>query len=74
MKVPNADKAIIAEDKLSNYLLNITHRRGGSKARLLLAMGYRADDWQRLEAASINRCCPVEKLSHPTTSRPKANR
>jgi len=50
MKVPNADQAIIAQDKLCNYLLNVAHRRGASKAKLLLAMGYRPDHWQQLEA------------------------
>src|SRR5687768_16328190 len=50
VKIPNADKAIIAQDKLCDYLLNVAHRRGGSKAKLLLAMGHSADDWQRLEA------------------------
>jgi hypothetical protein len=50
MKVPNADQAIIAQDKLCNYLLNVTHRRGAAKAKLLLAMGYRPDHWQQLEA------------------------
>ena len=49
MKIPNADKAVIAKDKLCDYLLNPAHRRGGSKAKLLLSMGYAADDWQRLE-------------------------
>ena len=50
MKIPNADRAIIAPEKLRDYLLNPAHRRGGSKARLLLAFGYRADAWQALEA------------------------
>jgi hypothetical protein len=50
MKVPNADQAIIGQDKLCNYLLNLAHRRGTSKAKLLLAMGYRPDHWQQLEA------------------------
>src|SRR5437867_13137834 len=50
MKIPNADKAVIAEDKLCKYLLNPTHRRGASKAKLLVAMGYGADDWQQLAA------------------------
>ena len=36
-------------DKLCDYLLNTAHRRGGSKAKLLLSMGYASDDWQRLE-------------------------
>jgi hypothetical protein len=50
MKIPNAHQAVITQDKLCTYLLNIAHRRGASKAKLLLAMGYRPDDWQRLEA------------------------
>ena len=50
MRVPNADKAIIAEDKLRNYLLNVNNRRGASKAKLLLAMGFDPDAWQQLKA------------------------
>jgi hypothetical protein len=50
LKVPNADKAVIAPEKLCLYLLNPAHRRGGSKAKLLLSLGYSADDWQRLES------------------------
>ena len=49
MKVPNAENAIIAAEKLRDYLLNIEHRRGGSKAKLLLSMGYQVDQWQQLE-------------------------
>ncbi len=49
MMIPMADKAVIAKDKLCDYLLNPVHRRGGSKARLLLSMGYSGDDWQQLE-------------------------
>jgi len=50
MKIPNSDRAVIAPEKLRDYLLNPAHRRGGAKARLLLAFGYRADAWQVLEA------------------------
>ena len=49
MKVPNAGNVIIAPEKLRDYLLNPGHRRGGSKAKLLLSMGYQADQWQQLE-------------------------
>jgi hypothetical protein len=35
MFLPNANNAIIAEDKIANYLLDAGHRRGGSKAKLL---------------------------------------
>ena len=54
MKLPNADRAVMTEDKLRNYLLNVSHRRGASKARLLLALGYHPDDngWRRISAPS----------------------
>ena len=50
MKLPNADKAVIAAEKLRDYLLNIAHKRGGSKARLLISLGFTVEDWSRLEA------------------------
>lgn len=50
MTVPNANQAIIAAAKLSDYLLNISHKRGATKARLLLSLGYRSDSPQILEA------------------------
>lgn len=50
MKLPNGENAVIAPEKLRGYLLNPEHRRGGSKAKLLESMGYRADRWQQLEA------------------------
>jgi hypothetical protein len=39
MTVPIADGAIIAAEKLTAYLLNVSHKRGAAKARLLLAVG-----------------------------------
>lgn len=50
MKVANAERAIIASEKLAGYLLNLSHRRGAAKARLLLNFGYRSDNPQALEA------------------------
>jgi hypothetical protein len=50
MLIPNAEKAIIAPEKLREYLLNPAHRRGSSKARLLLNCGYRGDAWIVLES------------------------
>ena len=48
MKLPNADQAEIAPEKIKDYLLNAGHRRGGSKAMLLLTFGYRPEEWTRL--------------------------
>ena len=50
MKVPHADRAVIAADKLTGYVLNVSHKRGGPKARLLLSVGYRSDNSQLLES------------------------
>jgi uncharacterized protein DUF6883 len=50
MKIPNADRVIIAADKLTGYLLNVSHKRGGPKARLLLSLGYRSDNPESLES------------------------
>lgn len=50
MRVPSADRAIIAADKLVGYLLNVSHKRGGPKARLLLSFGYRLEEPHTLES------------------------
>jgi uncharacterized protein DUF6883 len=48
--IPNADRATITVEKLTAYLLNPSHKRGGAKARLLLSLGYRTDAPQVLES------------------------
>ena len=50
MTIPNAERAIIAVEKLTEYLLNMSHKRGASKARLLLGVGYRPDAPRLLES------------------------
>ena len=49
MKLPNADKVIIDPRKIIDYLLNVDHPHGGSKARLLLSLGYSSPQWQQLD-------------------------
>ncbi len=45
----NADRAIIDERKVRDYLLNPLHARGGHKARMFAAaLGYRQFDHARL--------------------------
>jgi hypothetical protein len=50
VRVPNAEHAIVSSEKLTGYLLNLSHRRGSAKARLLLSFGYRSDNPEALEA------------------------
>ncbi len=49
MKIPNSDQAIIEESKITTYLLNPEHKKGGSKAKILLKCGYSLNKWQKLE-------------------------
>jgi len=48
--IPNAVRARIGAEKLTAYLLNPSHKRGGAKARLLLSLGYRTDAPDDLES------------------------
>lgn len=48
LQLPNRERAVIAQEKLTDYLLNVMHKRGGAKARLFEQFGYRADQWPRL--------------------------
>jgi hypothetical protein len=64
MKVPNVENAVIAPEKVRDYLLNLGHRRGGPKARLLHSFGYRRADWSRL-ARDIRE----QHLSQPVSAR-----
>jgi hypothetical protein len=50
MQLPNRALATIAQEKLTEYLLNTRHKRGGTKARLLAQFGYTIQNWRRLEA------------------------
>jgi hypothetical protein len=50
MQLPNRALSIIAQEKLTEYVLNTGHKRGGTKARLLAQFGYTVQNWRRLEA------------------------
>jgi hypothetical protein len=49
MRLPNRAQAVIAQEKLLNYVLNTNHKRGGTKARLLARFGYTVQNWRRFE-------------------------
>jgi uncharacterized protein DUF6883 len=48
--IPNADRAVVAPEKLQTYLLNPLHKRGGAKAKRLLGLGYRTNAPETLES------------------------
>jgi hypothetical protein len=44
MKLPNADRAFVAQEKIRDYLLNAAHPDNGGKAAFFMALGFRAED------------------------------
>jgi hypothetical protein len=51
--LPNVDQAIVADEKLTDYLMNHTHPRGGPKARFLERFGFSVDRPHELRAAFL---------------------
>lgn len=50
MKVPNADRAFVDLNKLSDYALNPTHRVGGHRARLFaMLLGITMSDAEAMQ-------------------------
>lgn len=42
MKLPNAHLAFVEPEKITDYLLNATHRYGASKAQFFAGFGFEA--------------------------------
>ena len=51
MRLPNADEAIIAPEKLRDYLLSSQHPTGCHKSAFFAGLGYTGEDWEVLERA-----------------------
>jgi hypothetical protein len=52
-RLPNADQAVVEERRLREYLLNLGHAAGESKARFFIAYGFASDAWELLQASLI---------------------
>jgi hypothetical protein len=50
-KLPNADRAIIDERKITGCLLDLTHPFGRAKATLFMRFRFVPENWQRLRDA-----------------------
>lgn len=51
MKLPNPDAAVIAEEKVRDYLLNAAHPDNGGKAAFFIALGFARENWNALAIA-----------------------
>ena len=62
MKLPNAHRARIDRQKITDYLLSSTNPRGRAKADFFQRFGFRIDRWEEL-ADALNR----QAVSHEVT-------
>lgn len=67
MPIPNAIQARVGRDKVRDYLLNLEHPDGGSKAAWFHSLGYTRQEWQLLadDLLAIARGC--EEFKTETT-------
>ena len=60
MRLPNADKAVVAQEKITEYLLSPANERGRPKARYFTSFGFSADDWEVMANALVGLAMQVE--------------
>ena len=48
MPIPDSDRAIVTPEKVRDYLLNLDHPDGGSKALWFHSLGYAQIEWRIL--------------------------
>ena len=51
MKLPQADKAVVDQEKITGYLLNAAPPDNGGKAAFFQGLGFKPDDWLQLADA-----------------------
>ncbi len=67
MPIPDADRAIIAAEKVRDYLLNLEHPDGGSKAVWFHSLGYTRNEWQLLADDLMAIACDCDEFDTETT-------
>ncbi len=60
MQLPNADKAVVPPDKITDYLLSVTHPDGRDKAAFFMAFGFSIDKPFQFEAARLQQAASNE--------------
>ena len=61
--LPLSDKAIVEQNKITDYLLAFDHPEGASKAQFFTRFGFDVADWQLLATALV-----AQALAHEVTS------
>ncbi len=60
MKLPNYERAIVPQKKITEYLLSLTHRDGKSKAKFFLRFGFSVDTWEIRATALLRHAADHE--------------
>jgi hypothetical protein len=67
MKLPNAERAIVEDEKIRDYLLSLEHPVGRSKARFFISLGFARHRWQELQQALLDLAQNEEAELGPAT-------
>lgn len=63
MKLPNYEKAIVPQAKITRYLLSATHEDGQHKARFFVRFGFTIENWELLAQALIQHAADHEVVN-----------
>ena len=67
IRVPNCDQSVIADQKITDYLLNSEHERGKSKAKFFLGRGFTKDNIDAFRNALKRHAIEHDVLEKPAT-------
>ena len=60
MRLPDAERAVVAKEKITEYLLSFTSLEGASKARFFYSFGFRTEQWEVFAEALRELCSQYE--------------
>ena len=66
MKLPNADKAQVPEEKLRGYVLSTDHQIGRFKAQFFAGLGFSAGNWEQLRDRLLELAAGDAELGEAT--------
>ena len=65
--LPNAQKAVVDQEKILDYLLNPAHPDNGGKAEFFTQLGFSRDQWEIL-AAALKALAGSKEVANATES------
>jgi hypothetical protein len=67
VRLPNCERASVAQEKIVYYLLSMTHSRGGQKAEFFLRHGFSSDSWEEFADELRKHACLYDVVEVSTT-------